>query len=128
MSDQTPVESQPQPVEDEAKRQLDSVTPKDGILILGGVEVDLAKALPLTLGDMRQLEKLGLVTAKGDLQVAGMDGIAKILHLLVQKVNKDILLESLDTLAVSKVTRAFLFIQKQIMEGEPDLNPTKSGL
>ena len=128
MSDQTPVESQPQPVEDEAKRQLDSVTPKDGILILGGVEVDLAKALPLTLGDMRQLEKLGLVTAKGDLQVVGMDGIAKVLHLLVQKVNKDILLEKLDDLAVSKGTRACLFIQRQIVEGEPDLNPTKSGL
>ena len=126
MGDQTPVEVQSQPSEVEVKKQLNSVTPKDGVLILGSAEVDLAKALPLTLGDMRRLEALGLVTQKGDLQVTGMDGIAKILHLLVQKVNKDIPLETLDSLAVSKVTRAFLFIQRQIMEGEPDLGPTKS--
>ena len=112
--------------EEAVKQQMDSITETDGVLKIGAAEVDLAGAFPLTLGDMRKLEKLGLVTPTGDLKAAGMEGIAKILHYLVSKVNKEIKLDDLDSVSLSKVTRAFLFARKKIQEGEPDLNPTKS--
>ena len=112
--------------EDAVKQQMETITDADGILKVGVAEVDLAGAFPLTLGDMRKLEKLGLVTPTGDLKAAGMEGIAKILHYLVSKVNKDIKIDDLDGVSLSKVTRAFLFARKKIQEGEPDLNPTRS--
>ena len=112
--------------EETIKQQMDSITDVDGTLKIGAADVDLTNAFPLTLGDMRKLEKLGLVTPTGDLKAAGMEGIAKILHYLVSKVNKEIKLDDLDGVSLSKVTRAFLFARKKIQEGEPDLNPTKS--
>ena len=104
---------------------LNSVVPSDGVLTIGAAEVDLSRALPLTLGDMRKLERLGLTNEAGSLTVAGIEGVAQVLHLLIEKVNTSIKLADLDSLPVSKVTRAFLFIQKRIMEGEDVPNPTK---
>lgn len=56
-------------------------------LTLGEREVDLSGAFPLTLGDLRQLGKTGLLTDKGDLNLAGAEGI---IGLLLHVANKSL--------------------------------------
>lgn len=104
-----------------------TVKDSDGTLAIKESKIDLGKALPLTLGDMRKLEKLGLLSNLGELKPNGMEDVAKVLHYLVSKIHPEIKLDDLDEVPLTRVTRAFLFVKKRIEEEEKDLDPTKSG-
>ena len=120
----------PQSVKDsvaKVEEMLASVTSEDGILQIGGKNVDLKDAFPLVFGDFRKLGKLGLIDKDSNVKAADPDAIAKLLLHLVNKVDPQISEDQLDSVPLTKISRLFLFVRKTLTGGEYELHPTKSG-
>lgn len=111
--------------EENVDKLLESLTKEDGILQCGNKSIDLVKAFPLTLGDFRRLEDEGLIDPQSNIKVDGPNAIAKLILLLVRKVDSTVTEEELDSLDLEKVGRVFLFVRKKMMEKDADLNPTQ---
>lgn len=88
------------------------------------VEVDIAKAFPLTIGDWMDLHEQGWMDHEGNIIAKGPATIGNMVAHFCRKVNKDITLAEVKTLGISKTTRAFLYISR-FMNREDELNPTK---
>lgn len=60
------------------------------ILKLGDKEVDLAKAFPMTIGDFKALEGLGVLNEKGDMDTASPTKMVSFLFHLLHKADESV--------------------------------------
>ena len=95
------------------------------ILEVGSNKVNMAQAFPLTLGDWKELEKLGLMTKDGAATAIGPDGVAKLLFYLISKTDmKDkVKIEDLDNVSLNEIGRVAQEVQEKMGMGE-EADPT----
>lgn len=92
---------------------------------LGEKEYDLAKSLPITLGDLRRFKKeYGMDLAT--LSAMDLDNVAKVLHLLLRKIDPDISEETIDLFPLPQLGAVAKFLTEATGEAvvEPDDRPT----
>lgn len=89
---------------------------------LGEKEVDLALAIPVTLGDIRVLKKDHGVKMT---QLSEMDAdiVAMVVLVLAQKVDKTITEEDINKLPLTKIAEVAMFLQTKAYTGDDD-HPT----
>jgi len=130
LSETSPTEISPElqrsleDAEDQVEKLMETVTDEDGLLKLDDKTVEIEKAFPLTLGDFRRLEDLGMIDEQSNVKLVGPNSIAALVLFLVHKVDPDVTEEELDKIELVKISRIFLFIRKKMEEREKELNPT----
>ena len=76
-------------------------------LKVNGKRVDLSKALPLTLGDLLELEKEqgGFVDGEGNLRMATLSDTAKMLGFVLRKADDQITEEDVRSITLPDIAR-----------------------
>lgn len=87
------------------------------IIKLGEKEVDLDKAFPITLGDLKRMERENLMTAEA---LKSPSAISKVLLMLVQKTDKEITEEQLDSIPARDLAGLGEFLSEKFAEDRPD--------
>lgn len=81
---------------------------------LNGKSIDLKKAIPLTIGDIRALKKSGLDILKiGTTDAMGVDQIVTLLLYVFKKSNPEVTVEDVDTLSLPAMNRISTVLTKQ---------------
>lgn len=105
--------------------EVAKLTEDDGVFVLNGKTFNIGNSFPLTLGDWRKLGQVGLIDNTNNLVMGGPETIAKLLHHLVHKQDRDIKIDDLDVIELDSVVKLFMFARKCLEGGEADLNPPK---
>jgi len=93
------------------------------ILKLKDKNIDLTTAFPLTLRDWKNLEGLGVMDKTGAMQNLGADGMAKLLHYLVSKVDTEVKVDAIYDVPLPDITRLGDEVQR-LMSSEDRPDPT----
>lgn len=93
---------------------------------IGGREVDLAKAFPLTIGDLKGMERDGYMT--GGETVLGITETAGIVFHLARKADAEVTMEQVDKIELSEFGRLGEFLAKALegIGGETTDRPTST--
>ena len=93
---------------------------------IGDRDYDFALALPITVGDWRQMEKLKLIDGKtGDVHVVGAEKTAQMILLFAQKIHDETTIEELDKMALRDIIKVAQFLTDE-MGKEDDPSPSSS--
>ena len=82
-------------------------------LTIGGKDVDLSRAFPVTLGDLRALTRDGVLNKKGELD-AGPEEIAKMILHFTHKVNAAVTEDDINNLDMKSLTAVAEAIKTEI--------------
>lgn len=74
-----------------------------------GKEFDLATVVPVTIGDLKKLKRTYNLSEK-ELAAGDVTASAALLLVLLQKLDKDLTEEQLDTLSIADAEEAFQFL------------------
>ena len=86
------------------------------ILKAGEKRIDLDKAFPMTIGDMRALKKLGVIDPKGDMDTGDPDKLAAMILHLARKVDKEVTEDDIDRISVGDVKKMGDFMALKMEE------------
>jgi len=107
---------------------LATVAPEDGKLEFklpeGATVIDLGQAFPVNMGDWMDLYDAGYMDERGMIVQKGPATIANVILHFCKKINPAISIDGIRALDITKLSRAFLFVNK-LLSSEGDLNPTK---
>jgi hypothetical protein len=93
-------------------------------LKLNGHDVDLQKALPLTLGDLEEIQKLGLIDDGGEMNVAGPSNLIDLLHYLAHKADDKVERDSVRDIPINHMKQLGDWAQKALAEDEKADRPS----
>ena len=85
-------------------------------LQLGDKEVDLNGAFPLTIGDVKMLETIGVMDAKGEMDAGSVDVVSKLLLHLARKVDSEVTEAEIDDIPVHTLTALAPFLESKMKE------------
>jgi hypothetical protein len=90
----------------------------DTVFSISGKEIDLAKSLPLTIGDMKKLKKeQGINLAKMSDGGIDIDDMSGLLYYICNKANKEVTVDDIDGIPSSwlaRVMEIFQTLQQQV--------------
>lgn len=86
------------------------------ILKAGDKRVELDKAFPMTIGDMRALKKLGVIDPKGDMDTGDPDKLAVMVLYLARKVDAEVTEQDVDKIDIGQVKKMGDFIEAKMEE------------
>lgn len=95
------------------------------ILKLGDKEIDLKEAFPMTLGDWKAFEKLGIMGEDGKVNVVGSDSVTGMILLFCNKVDPDITEVDMDKMHLKDLKIVSEYLSKMMAdeEGDNDADP-----
>jgi len=91
-----------------------------------GKEIDLEKALPIVVGDLRKLKKLG-VHYPDNFDPRDIDQVVVFLFYFLKKVDSSVTEEEVDSLLLDEVQAPVLFLVSGGKKGEDNLDRPISG-
>ena len=86
------------------------------ILKAGDKRIDLEKAFPMTIGDMRALKKLGVIDRSGDMDTGDPDKLAAMILHLARKVDAEVNEADVDKIEIADVKKMGDFIEAKMKE------------
>ena len=87
-------------------------------ITLGEKEYDLAKALPITLGDVRRLKHVHGIQLS-DLASMDLDIVAKVFLMLCQKIDPDITEDMVDAIPLLQMNKVSQFLSEAVIPDRP---------
>ena len=94
------------------------------ILKLGDKEVDLSAAFPMTIGDWKAFERMGLVDKSGNVDVTGAAGVSKMIRHFCCKVDGKVTEKMVDAISLKNLKPISEFLTKKMgEEGGDDTDP-----
>lgn len=78
-------------------------------ITVSGKEVDLAQALPMTVGDMRKLKKVG-VDYPGNFNTRDPDHVVLFIHYFCNKTGQELTEDEVDTLTLKEAMAVLHFL------------------
>ena len=85
-------------------------------LNVGEKEVDLNGAFPLTVGDVKVLEIIGVMDRKGEMNAGSVTMISKLLLHLARKVDREVTEAEIDAIPVHKLNDLAPFLEAKMKE------------
>ncbi|MCH9050088.1 MAG: hypothetical protein IIA72_03255 [Proteobacteria bacterium] len=92
------------------------------IVKIGDKKVDLAKAFPLTIGDFKGFEQLGLLDKKGAIKVDTPTKIASFLFHFIHKADKSVTEAEADSIPIADLDKIIDFFDQKIGEDEKKID------
>lgn len=97
------------------------------IVTINGKTVDLSSAIPIRVGDMRQLQKLGVDLSEfqrvaEEKGIPDMEQTANLLLHFTSKCNDKITIEDIDSIEIDEMAVVINMIFNKSKEADPDPN------
>ena len=86
------------------------------ILDLGNKKIDLDQAFPLTIGDLKALEALGMVNQKGEVNAGSPVLLSGLLLHLARKIDREVTEAEIDEIPVHKLEKLGDFFEAKMKE------------
>ena len=85
-------------------------------LQLGDKTVDLNGAFPLTVGDIKMLETIGVMDSKGEMNAGSVIMVSKLLLHLARKVDPEVTEVEIDSIPIHKLNDLAPFLESKMKE------------
>ena len=85
-------------------------------LQLGEKQVDLNDAFPLTIGDIKALETIGVIDNKEEMNAGSVTMISKLVFHLARKVDSEVTEAEIDAIPVHKLKDLGPFLDSKMKE------------
>ena len=92
------------------------------ILEMGDKKVDLAKAFPLTIGDFKGFERLGLLDKKGAIKPDTPTKIASFLFHFIHKADESVTEAEVDSIPIFDLDKITEYFDQKIEETEKKID------
>ena len=85
-------------------------------LKVGEKQVDLNGAFPLTVGDVKVLEAIGIMDSKGEMNTGSVTLVSKLLLHLVHKVDEQVTEADIDAIPIHELADLAPFLESKMKE------------
>ena len=85
-------------------------------LQIGEKEIDLNGAFPLTVGDVKELEKIGIMDSKGEMSTGSFARVSDLVLYLARKVDQEVTESEIDNIPIHKLGKLGDFLAAKMEE------------